>query len=84
MEEFSLNSFNLTDKVVLITGGASGLGQYYTQAVSKVGADVFIGVSKPGILTTDLCKGQDRPCGVQGKGEQPAGRRTAFGLLQAI
>ena len=42
MEEFSLNSFNLTDKVVLITGGASGLGQYYTQAVSKVGADVFI------------------------------------------
>ena len=42
MEEFSLNSFNLTDKVILITGGASGLGQYYTQAVSKVGADVFI------------------------------------------
>ena len=42
MEEFSLNSFNLTDKVVLITGGASGLGQDYTQAVSKVGADVFI------------------------------------------
>ena len=26
MEEFSLNSFNMTDKVVLITGGASGLG----------------------------------------------------------
>lgn len=42
MEEFSLDSFALTDKVVLITGGASGLGHYYTQAVSKVGADVFI------------------------------------------
>ncbi|NEG96537.1 2-deoxy-D-gluconate 3-dehydrogenase [Bifidobacterium primatium] len=42
MEEFSIDSFALTDKVVLITGGASGLGRFYTQAVSKVGADVFI------------------------------------------
>ncbi|NEG89989.1 SDR family NAD(P)-dependent oxidoreductase [Bifidobacterium aerophilum] len=42
MKEFSIHTFELTDKVVLITGGASGLGEYYTQAVSKVGADVFV------------------------------------------
>lgn len=42
MAEFSISSFELTDKVVLITGGASGLGRYYTQAVSRVGADVFV------------------------------------------
>lgn len=39
---FSIHSFELTDRVVVITGGASGLGQYYTQAVSAVGADVFV------------------------------------------
>ncbi|WEV52437.1 SDR family oxidoreductase [Bifidobacterium sp. ESL0704] len=42
MGEFSIHSFELTDKVVLITGGASGLGKYYTQAVSAVGADVCV------------------------------------------
>ncbi|KFI46853.1 2-deoxy-D-gluconate 3-dehydrogenase [Bifidobacterium bohemicum] len=39
---FSIHDFELTDKVVLITGGASGLGKYYTQAVSAVGADVCV------------------------------------------
>ncbi|WP_236630794.1 SDR family NAD(P)-dependent oxidoreductase [Bifidobacterium aemilianum] len=42
MVEFSIDAFALRGKVVLITGGASGLGKYYTQAVSKVGADVFV------------------------------------------
>ncbi|WEV47393.1 SDR family oxidoreductase [Bifidobacterium sp. ESL0690] len=42
MADFSIHSFELTDKVVLITGGASGLGKYYTQAVSTVGADVCV------------------------------------------
>lgn len=41
-EDFSLKSFDLTDKVIIITGGASGLGEYYTQAVAQVGADVLV------------------------------------------
>lgn len=42
MAEFSIDSFNLTGQVVVITGGASGLGQYYTQAVTTVGAKVMV------------------------------------------
>ncbi len=30
---FNINSFKLTDKVAIITGGASGLGEYYTRAM---------------------------------------------------
>ena len=41
-EDFSLKSFDLTDKVIIITGGASGLGEYYTQAVTQVEADVLV------------------------------------------
>lgn len=41
-DDFSLKSFDLTGKVVVITGGASGLGEYYTQAVTQVGADVMV------------------------------------------
>ncbi|MCP8615167.1 SDR family oxidoreductase [Bifidobacterium asteroides] len=41
-DDFSLQSFALTGKVVVITGGASGLGEYYTQAVTQVGADVMV------------------------------------------
>lgn len=39
---FSTESFRLDGKVALITGGASGLGSYYTQAMIKSGAKVFI------------------------------------------
>lgn len=39
---FSTNSFRLDGQVALITGGASGLGSYYTQAMIKSGAKVFI------------------------------------------
>ncbi|MFT8531578.1 glucose 1-dehydrogenase [Bifidobacterium aquikefiri] len=42
MADFSIDSFSLRGRVVVITGGASGLGQFYTQAVSKVGADVVV------------------------------------------
>jgi len=41
-DDFSLKSFDLTGKVVVITGGASGLGECYTQAVTQVGADVMM------------------------------------------
>ncbi|VDB98462.1 Uncharacterized oxidoreductase YgcW [Oenococcus oeni] len=34
--------FDLRGNVALITGGASGLGQYYTKALASAGADIFI------------------------------------------
>lgn len=39
---FNINSFKLTDKVAIITGGASGLGEYYTRAMLTVGAKVMV------------------------------------------
>lgn len=36
------NLFDLTNQIALITGGASGLGYYYTQALVEAGADVCI------------------------------------------
>ncbi|WP_188353472.1 SDR family oxidoreductase [Leuconostoc pseudomesenteroides] len=41
-KEFSIDSFRLEGKTALITGGASGLGQYYSKALSSVGADILI------------------------------------------
>ncbi|SCC06242.1 glucose 1-dehydrogenase [Weissella bombi] len=41
-ETFSMKQFDLTGKVAIVTGGASGLGQYYTKALSTAGADVLI------------------------------------------
>lgn len=41
MSEIS-KMFDLTGKVALVTGGASGLGQNYTKALSDAGADIFI------------------------------------------
>lgn len=40
--DFSLNTFSLTGKTALITGGASGLGRYYAQALSSVGANILV------------------------------------------
>ncbi|PLS06938.1 2-dehydro-3-deoxy-D-gluconate 5-dehydrogenase KduD [Neobacillus cucumis] len=42
LEEFSLDYFKLTDKVAIVTGGNSGLGQGYAVALAKAGADLFI------------------------------------------
>lgn len=39
---FNINRFKLTDKVAIITGGASGLGEYYTRAMLTVGAKVMV------------------------------------------
>ncbi|WP_251546201.1 SDR family NAD(P)-dependent oxidoreductase [Limosilactobacillus caecicola] len=39
---FDLNSFSLKGKTAIITGGASGLGEYYTKAILKVGGRVLI------------------------------------------
>lgn len=39
---FNINSFSLKDKVAIITGGASGLGKFYSQAMMAVGAKVMV------------------------------------------
>ncbi|HAT55935.1 MAG TPA: 2-deoxy-D-gluconate 3-dehydrogenase [Lactobacillus sp.] len=41
-KEFSSNSFRLDDKVAIVTGGASGLGFYYTKAMLVSGANVVV------------------------------------------
>lgn len=38
---FDLSSFSLKGKSAIITGGASGLGEYYTKAMLKAGAQAI-------------------------------------------
>lgn len=42
LKDFSLDFYKLTDKVAIVTGGNSGLGQGYAVALAKAGADLFI------------------------------------------
>jgi 2-dehydro-3-deoxy-D-gluconate 5-dehydrogenase len=42
LRDFSLDFFKLTDKVAIVTGGNTGLGQGYAIALAKAGADLFI------------------------------------------
>lgn len=42
VEQFSTDFFRLDGKVAVITGGASGLGQYYSKALIKSGAKVMV------------------------------------------
>ena len=42
MKTFDSSWFRLDDKVAIVTGGASGLGAFYTQALLKSGAKVLV------------------------------------------
>ncbi|KEH99083.1 2-dehydro-3-deoxy-D-gluconate 5-dehydrogenase KduD [Clostridium botulinum] len=42
LNEFSMDFFSLKDKVVIVTGGNTGLGQGYSVALAKAGADLYI------------------------------------------
>lgn len=47
--EFSLDFFSLAGKTAIVTGGNTGLGQAFTLALAKAGADVFV----PGMFDDD-------------------------------
>lgn len=42
LKDFSLDFFSVKDKVAIVTGGNTGLGQGYAVALAKAGADLFI------------------------------------------
>ncbi|WP_163538540.1 2-dehydro-3-deoxy-D-gluconate 5-dehydrogenase KduD [Gracilibacillus sp. YIM 98692] len=42
IEGFSLDFFSLKGKVAIVTGGNTGLGQAYTVALAKAGANVYV------------------------------------------
>ncbi|BBA52503.1 2-dehydro-3-deoxy-D-gluconate 5-dehydrogenase KduD [Fusobacterium varium] len=42
LSEFSMDFFSLKGKIVIVTGGNTGLGQAYVVAFAKAGADLFV------------------------------------------
>lgn len=42
LDNFSMDFFSLKDKVAIVTGGNTGLGQGYVVAFAKAGADLFV------------------------------------------
>jgi 2-dehydro-3-deoxy-D-gluconate 5-dehydrogenase len=42
LDSFTMDYFSLSNKVIIVTGGNTGLGQGYVAAFAKAGADLFI------------------------------------------
>ena len=53
--------FDLTDRVVLVTGGSRGLGREMALAGARCGADVVIASRKYDSCTTRSLAERDRP-----------------------
>jgi NAD(P)-dependent dehydrogenase (short-subunit alcohol dehydrogenase family) len=59
IRDFSLDYFSLKGRVAVVTGGNSGLGQAFSVALAKAGADVFIAtVVDDGGETTELIESE--------------------------
>ena len=41
-DKFSLDFFNLNGKVAIVTGGNTGIGMAYAEALAKAGADLLV------------------------------------------
>lgn len=42
LKTFNMNQFGLTNKVAIVTGGNTGLGQAYVVAFAEAGADIYV------------------------------------------
>ncbi|QUH03861.1 SDR family oxidoreductase [Saccharopolyspora erythraea] len=61
IRDFSLEVFSLAGKNAVVTGGNSGLGQAFTLALAKAGADVFVpSVLDDGGATRELVEAEGR------------------------
>ena len=56
ISDFQMDFFSLAGKKAIVTGGNTGLGQAFTLALAKAGADVFV----PSMMDDD---GTHRPPG---------------------